>query len=74
MRRLAVFLLALAAVAGVITYQALTHEPPPPLARIHTNVPRPPVARYECVEGRIWMTYDPASRAPLEPMDTGRPC
>lgn len=74
MRRLAVFLLALTAVAGVVIYQAETHEPPPPMARIHPNVPRSPSSQYNCIDGQLWWTYITGEGELMPPIETGRAC
>lgn len=62
-------------VAGVVTYQAITAEPPAPYVRLATDTrPLAPHYYYGCERGLVVIHYTTGEGERLDPVPTGRPC
>lgn len=75
MRRfiLALCVLVSVCVVVVIAKQVVTHEEPPPLARV-AGMPSGPQATYYCDNGRVMMIYITNSNQRVGPLQTERRC
>lgn len=73
-RRTVAFIAAYAAIACVIAFQAVTHQPPEPSPRLAMR-PQGPTAGYFCDrDGRLMIRYTTNSGRSVEPISTGRYC
>lgn len=64
------------AIAGVMTFQAVTSATtaPEPYVRIDHFRVMPPVARYGCENGEKVILYTTGEHEELDPVPTGEPC